>query len=375
VQLVKVADGYHLWSETYDRTLEDIFAVQDDIAQSVVKELRTTLLGGAADATAQVAAAVKGRADNPEAHRLYLQGRFFLERVTEADVARSAEYLEQATALDPEFALGWAGLARAYHLQAAWGWAPFAAGFERAREAAQRALALAPDLAEAHVCLGLVFERGDWNLHAADAEFRRAFELAPGNVDVLKARAGLAGILGRDDEAIELLKKAVALDPLGTSTLRALGVSYSNVGRLDEAETLLRATLDLNPKAGVVHSKLSSVRLKQGRPEEALIEASLEPHPVLRLADMVMALHALGQAAEADAALSELIANHAEIAAFDIALVCAQRGEVDRAFEWLERGYTQRDSGMPLLASPRLFWTLHGDPRWGPLLSKVGLAD
>jgi TolB-like protein/Flp pilus assembly protein TadD len=375
VQLVKVSDGYHLWSETYDRTLEDIFAVQDDIAQSVVKELRTTLLGGAADATAQVAAAVQGRADNPEIHGLYLQGRFFLERVTEADVARAVEYLAQATGLDPEFALGWAGLARAYFLQAAWGWAPFAAGFERAREAAQRALTLAPDLAEAHVCLGLVFERGDWNLHAADAEFRRAYELAPGNVDVLKARAGLAGILGRDDEAIELLQKAVALDPLGTSTLHALGARYLRVGRLDEAETLLRAAIDLNPKAGLVHSKLSSVRLKQGRPDEALIEASLEPHPVLRLADRVMALHALGQAAEAEAALSELIANHAEIAAFDIALVCAQRGDVDRAFEWLERGYIQRDSGMPLLASPGLFGTLHGDPRWGPLLRKVGLAD
>jgi TolB-like protein/Flp pilus assembly protein TadD len=375
VQLVKVADGYHLWSETYDRTLEDIFAVQDDIAQSVVKELRSTLLGGAADATAQVAAAVRGRADNPEAHRLYLQGRFFLERVTEADVARAVEYLDQATALDPEFALGWAGLARACHLQAAWGWAPFAAGFERAREAAQRALALAPDLAEAHVCLGLVFERGDWDLQAADAEYRRAFELAPGNVDVLKARAGLAGILGRHDEAIELLQKAAALDPLGTSTLRALGGNYSSVGRFDDAETMLRAALDLNPKAGVVHSALSDLRLKQGRPEEALAEASLEPHPVLRLADTALARHALGQAAESDAALSELIADHAEIAAYDIAQVCAVRGEADRAFEWLERGYAQRDSGMPLVANDRLLAPLHDDPRWRPLLQKVGLAD
>jgi TolB-like protein/Flp pilus assembly protein TadD len=375
VQLVKVADGYHLWSETYDRTLEDIFAVQDDIAHSVVKELRTTLLGEAADATAQVAAAMKGRADNPEAHRLYLQGRFFLERVTEADVARAVEYLDKATALDPEFALGWAGLARACHLQAAWGWAPFAAGFARAREAAQRALALSPDLAEAHVCLGLVFERGDWDLQAADAEFRRAFELAPGNVDVLKARAGLAGILGRHDEAIELLQNAAALDPLGTSTLRALGGNYSSVDRFDEAEAALRAALDLNPKAGVVHSALSHLRLKQGRPEEALAEASLEPHPVLRLADTAMARHALGQAAESDAALSELIADHAEIAAYDIAQVCAVRGEVDRAFHWLERGYAQRDSGMPLVANDRLLEPLHGDPRWDPLLRKVGLAD
>ncbi len=162
-QLIQVATDSHLWSETYDRELDDIFAVQDDIAQSVVKELRAALLGdgtGSAesvDAKAEVRAAVTGRTDNPEAHRLYLQGRYFLERVTGADIARGVEFLEQATALDSEFALGWAGLARAYHLQAAWGWVPFAAGFERAREAAQRALALAPDLAEAHVCLGLVF--------------------------------------------------------------------------------------------------------------------------------------------------------------------------------------------------------------------------
>ena len=226
-----------------------------------------------------------------------------------------------------------------------------------------------------HVSLGLVLERGDWNLKAADGDFRRAFELAPGNVDVLIARAGLAGILGRYDEALELLQKAVALDPLGTSTLRALGNSYSRVGRFDDAETALRAALDLNPKAGVVHSILSHLRLKQGNPEEALAEASLEPHPVFRLADTAMAQHALGQAAASDATLSELIADHAEIAAYDIAQVCATRGEVDRAFEWLERGYTQRDSGMPLLANDRSLAPLHDDPRWRPLLRKMGLAD
>ena len=381
VQLVKVADGYHLWSETYDRTLEDIFAVQDDIAQSVVKELRMTLLGGAADATAdtqataQVAAAVKGRADNPEAHRLYLQGRFFLERMTEADVTRGAEYLEQATALDPEFALGWSGLALAYHWQAAWGWVPVAAGFERAREAAKRALALAPDLAEGHVCLGKILERGDWDLQAAEVEFKRAFELAPGNVDVLIGRAGLAAILGRHDEAIELLQKAVALDPLSTATRRALGVQYMKYGRLDDAVTELHAALDLNPKAGAVHSALSDIRLCQGRTAEALAEAELEAIPILRLASIAIARHTLGHAADSEAALLEVITDHASIAAYDIAQVYAWRGEVDRAFEWLERAYVQRDTGMPLLATDRFLVPLHDDPRWDLLLRKAGLAD
>jgi adenylate cyclase len=379
-QLIQVTTDSHLWSNTYDRELDDIFAVQDDIAQSVVKELRAALMGehlgskASAEAKAEVQAAVTGRTDNPEAHRLYLQGRYFLERTTEADVAHATELLEQATALDPEFALGWAGLARAYHLQAAWGWAPFAAGFERAREAAQRALALAPDLAEGHVCLGLVYERGDWDLRAAEVEFQRAFELAPGNVDVLRARAGLAGILGRHDEAIELRQKAVALDPLSTSTLCALGVSYAGVGRFDEAVTMLHAALDLNPKAGIVHSKLSNIRLRQGRAEEALAEAAMESHPVLRLCDIATAQHALGHAAESDAALSELIADHADIAAYDIAQLCAKRGEVDRAFEWLERGYVQRDSGMPLCPNDRALMPLHDDPRWAPLMKKMGFA-
>jgi TolB-like protein/class 3 adenylate cyclase len=379
-QLIQVASDSHLWSETYDRELDDIFAVQDDIAQSVVKELRTALMGehlgsqASAEAKAEVKAASTGRADNPEAHRLYLQGRFYIERVTQADVARGIEHFEQATALDPEFALGWAGLARAYHLQAAWGWVSFVTGFERAREAAKRALALAPDLAEGHVCLGLVYERGDWDLRAAEIEFQRAFELAPGNVDVLRARAGLAGILGRHDEAIELRQKAVALDPLSTSTLCALGVSYAGVGRFDEAVTMLQAALDLNPKAGIVHSKLAGIRLRQGRAEEALAEAAMESHPVLRLCDIAMAQHALGHTAESNAALAELIAEHAEIAAYDIAQLCAWRGEVDRAFEWLERGHAQRDSGMPLCRNDPLLMPLHDDPRWAPFIQKMGFG-
>src|SRR5437773_884260 len=221
----------------------------------------------------------------------------------------------------PKFALGWAGLARAYHLQAAWGWAPMAAGFERAREAARRSLALVPDLAEGHVCLGLNLERGDWDLQAADVEFQRAFELAPGNVDVLVARAGLALILGRHDESIELRKKAVALDPLSTTTRRALGVSYAYYGRFDDAITELHAALDLNPKAGLAHGALSVTLLQQGRTAEALAEAELEPYSIVRLHATAMVRHTLGHAAESDAALSQLIADHASVAAYDIAHV------------------------------------------------------
>ena len=190
VQLVKVADGYHLWSETYDRTLEDIFAVQDDIAQSVVKELRTTLFGESdakaeQHASAQVAAAVKGRTADPEAHRLFLQGRHLIDRRTREDSARGIGYLKQALEIDPDFALAWAELARAYATEADAGWVPAVEGVARAREAVARALALEPDLAEGHAGMGWIQMYYDWDWHAAEASLQRALELAPGNADVL----------------------------------------------------------------------------------------------------------------------------------------------------------------------------------------------
>ena len=202
VQLVKVADGYHLWSQTYDRTLEDIFAIQDDIAQSVVKELRTTLLGETADAKADkeaiaaVAAAVKGRSTNPEAHRLFLQARHFIDRLTREDTTKGIGYLKEALALEPEFALAWAELGRAYATEADWGWASPAEGYGRAREPVARALALEPDLAEGHAGMGHLQMAHDWDWRGAEASFRRALELAPGNALVLHQAGVLAEMHG-----------------------------------------------------------------------------------------------------------------------------------------------------------------------------------
>ena len=160
-----------------------------------------------------------------------------------------------------------------------------------------RALALAPDLAEGHVCLGMVLEDYDWDWKAADVEFRRAFELAPGNGDVLLSLSSLAGVLGRVDEAIELLRKAVALDPLSTATRRFLGLRCAMYGRHDEGVTALHAALDLNPKAGLAHCFLSVTRLWQGRAAEALEEAEQEVLPDFRLLATIMARHTLGHAA------------------------------------------------------------------------------
>lgn len=377
-QLIQVATDSHLWSDTYDRELEDIFAVQDDIAQSVVKELRAALLGeglgAAADAKAkaEVQAAATGRADNPEAYRLYLQGRYFIERMTQADLARSADYFRQAIALDPDFALGWTGLSQAYSIQAGYGWAPVTEGYERARDAAKRALAIAPDLPEGHVRLGQVLESRDWDWKAANAEYQRAFALAPGNADVLRAVAGMTRIFVGPDAGIDLLRQAAALDPLSSSAQRILGLRCFLAGRIDEAIAALRTSLDLNPNAGLVHCFLCATSLAQGRAAEALELAEREVLPDFRLLGIVLAQHTLGHQDESDAALARLIERHGNEAAYQIAEAHAWRGETDRVFEWLERAYTQRDPGLAMTSSDPFFRAVHHDRRWRPFLDKMG---
>ena len=238
MQLVSVADSSHLWSETYDRTLEDIFAVQDDIAQSVVKELRTTLLGEEADsdasgqAKAEVAQAAKGRASDPEARRLYFLARHLIDRSVREDIAKAIGYLREALAREPEFALAWTELAWAYARQADRGWAPTAEGYRRAREAVERALALEPDLPEGHARMGWIRMNYDWDVRGAGASYGRALELAPGNAEALRGASALARRLGRLEEAIALVRRALERDPLSALSYQALGSGAPECGSI-----------------------------------------------------------------------------------------------------------------------------------------------
>ena len=380
VQLIEVASDSHLWSETYDRELDDIFAVQDDIAQSVVKELRGALMGAPATAAAgsmaaaDVRRAAAGRSDNPEAFQLYLQGKFFGERTTQADTDKAIALFERALAMDPDFALAWAGLSRIHQLQAAYGFAPIDEGFERARKAAQRAIDLAPDLAEGHIELGLVQESHDWNWSGADASFRRALELAPGATHALTAAAGLARVLGRFDQAIALMRKAVVLDPLSARAHRQTGLIYLMSDRLDEAAAAFRLALDLNPGTGPIRGFLAVTLLIQGRVNEALALAMAESHDVFRNVALAMIHHASGNAAESDVALKTLVDQFGWTAAYQVAEVYAWRNEIEMAFEWLERAYAQRDPGIVYTKEDRFLRPLRKDPRWQAFIGRIGFA-
>jgi serine/threonine-protein kinase len=247
VQLVQAADRMQLWAETYDRPLDDIFAVQDDIAQSVVRELRTTLLGEAPDSKAGVAArdaiAAAGRghgAQNPEAHRLYLQGKYFVDRITQEDTAKGLRYLEEAVAIDPTLALAYVEMARAYVNIGGYGWQPVKVGYEKARTAVLRAIELAPDLPEAHTRHSAIQRMYDWNWKGAEASTRRAMELDPSSSEALRSAGGIAHYAGRFEEARTHFLRAIELDPLQPGGYSGLASAYRGVGRLAEAEQMLR---------------------------------------------------------------------------------------------------------------------------------------
>ncbi len=380
VQLVKAADRVQLWSETYDRSLEDIFAVQDDIAQSVVKELRTTLLGEVPDskagglAKADVAAAAEGHGQNPEAHRLYLQGKYFVDRFTEEDNAKGIRYLKEALALDPSHAAAWAELSKAHSNAGGFGWEPVLEGYRKAREAAMRAMELAPDLAEAYLRLSTVQRMHDWDWKGAEESARRALALAPGSADTLRSSGALAHLLGRYEEAERLLRRAVEQDPLNAGGFGALGLLYRTMNRLADAEKAYRKSLELSPQRINTHSVLSIVLADQGRDAEALAEAQREPAAWARLTALAYAHARAGRLEEGEAPLRELEAKHAVDSAYQLGAIHAARGDRDAALAWLERAVETRDAGSALMSVELVFRPLHGDPRWRALLKKVGLG-
>ena len=378
-QLIQVATDSHLWSETYDRELDDIFAVQDDIAQTVLKELRRALLGEEPDAAAtakakaEIEEAAKGRSTNPEAYRLYLEAQFFRAHLTRESIAKAIEYYEKAVAIDPEYALAWAGLSRARSDQAGQNWGPLAEGYEAARAAAMQAIALEPQLSDAHTALGWVQRSYDWDWQGAEASFLRALEVDPQNALSMNAAAILTGNLGMLDEAVELLQRAIKLDPLNVSIHRNLGLYALAAGDLTLAQLALTETLQLSPQAGLTNCWLALVRLKQQRNDEALAAALREVNEIFRLVALAVVHHAMGDAAPSDESLHELIDQHSD-SPYQIAEVLASRNEADAAFEWLERTYANRDPGLAYVKMDPLMQPLREDARWQPFLGKMRLA-
>jgi len=359
-QLIQVQDGYHLWSETYDRTLDDIFAIQDEIAAEVVVQLKVALLG----------AAPLVKETDPEAYSLYLQARHLSRQGSANAFEQSIALYQRALAIAPDYAAAWDGLAAVYGDQTNRGLRPNEEGYALVRKAAGKALAIDPDFAKSHARLGMIAIY-DRDLAAGAQHLERALELDPNDLDILADAADEAAFLGRVDEAIALQEYVVARDPVNARGHRRMGVSYLWGGRLDDAIASFGTALTLSPGQLGAGQMTGIALLLKGEPEAALAAMQQEPGEGWRLIGLAMAHHALGQAAESDAALARTIERNEQVASFNIAFLLAFQGEADRAFEWLQKAAKYDDPGLAQITNVPMFANIHGDPRWLPFLDSV----
>ena len=372
-QLLQVKDQSHLWSQDYDYSAKDILKVEDDVARAVARETQLHLT------SQQQAELAQSRPVKPEAFEAYLQGYYFFERDTDKDTEMAGKYYERATQLDPSYALAWVGLSRVRKWQAKTSLIPTQQGYLLAREAVQRALALNPNLAQAHVQMARFKQQVDFDWAGADSSLQRAVELEPGNPESVGQAASSAAFLGNFDKALLLSRRAIALDPLNAVSWERLGEIEFFMGQLDEAVPDLKKALELNPDLSTYHVLLSRIYIMQGRPQDALPEIELVRYDLWRAILHAVAYYALGRQKEADAALSELIARYHErsawYSAYGIALVYAFRKQSDDAFQWLDRAYAEHDDGLIYTKVDPLLKNLHNDPRYTALLKKLNLPN
>src|SRR5438874_2117106 len=384
-RLTRADTGEELWSENYTRNLKDVFAVQTELAQTIVEQLRSRF-GGADPGSiakekiqAEVQAAEKGGTRNVEAHESYLQGRFYENRHSEKSAREALAAYEHALALDPGFALAWAGVAQTHLWFSAFategGQKTFDAHLASARDAVARALSIEPNLPNGLLARATIETNFDFNWNAAAQTVSKALALAPADPNMLIAAGNLELALGNTDRAIELYRKAVELDPVSAQARTFLAFNLAATKRFAEAQAEFPRVVELNSAAPWAHAGLGLSYLLQSKFEEAATEAQADAGEWCRLLIVGCARWGQKRVAESDAALNDLIKNDAETAAYQIAEVYAYRGDKDRAFEWLERARRQRYPGLAGLHKDPLLTNLHADPRWNAFLHTMGLAD
>jgi len=365
VQLVRATPEEHLWAQSYERDLSDVIGLQAEVARDIASQIRVTLTP---EEQGQLA---RASPVSIEAYDDYLQGRYSSHWNRKQDVDKAINYFEQAAKLDPGYALAWASLAEARSFRATH-YGPLE-GFKMARGAAERALALNPNLAEAHVVMGWIKREYDWDWAGSDASLQRALAIAPGSAAANREAARLAGTLGRFEQALALDRRALELDPLNGLAYMTLVMHLQYAGQRDDAAAAIKKALGLNLDVPVLHLLLGRVYLAQSRPQDALAEMEKETDLGYRLQGLALAYHALARKKESDAALAQVIAKIQTDGAFQIAEVYAFRGEADRAFEWLDRAYSQHDSGFTIMKGDPLLKNLEPDPRYAALLKKMRL--
>ncbi len=371
VELINTTDGSAQWSQRYDRPYKDLFALQDDITGAVAGALKARLLPGA-HAAAQSEQPPSG---SLEAYNAYLQGQFYFARNTQADLRKAIGFFTQAAELDPRYALAWSWLSRAW---AALGGAfldgaPEKQAYAKARAEAERALALSPELAEAHVARGFVLQNADFDWRGAEAEYRRATELAPSDGQAKLSLASQLATMGEVEPAIELTREALTTEPLRANWYNALANYLLALNRLDEAEQAIRRAIALQPGAQSFHAELAVIEIQRGNAQAALAAAQQEVPGGWRDIGLALARQIGGDRGAADAALKTLIDKDAGLASYQIAEVYALRNDAKETFAWLDRALSNGDPGIQYLLYDPFILRFKDDPRFAAFCRKVGL--
>jgi TolB-like protein len=366
-ELINAADGRELWSRTFNRALKDIFAVQEEIAEAVAGSLELTLLGRE-DKSARNAST-----QSVEAHNAYLQGHFYFARRNLEDYRKAVGFFDEAIRLDPDYALAYAERSEAWTFIGDLSNEKQKEAWATARSDAEKAVGIGPRLSEAHAALGWVRFFVEWKFGEGLAELRRARQLSPGNPTANDLLARVLVYLGHFQEAEQLARQAIELDPLNFLARNNLARILYVEGKLEEAEASARKAAELQPTAASSHRWQVMIAILRGDGETALREAQMEPNLLYRRFVLALAHYARGDRPAADAALTELIAQDRNVAAYQIAQVYAWRGETEKAFEWLQIAFDNHDTGMLSLLIDPLLRGLHHDARFNSLLVKTGL--
>jgi TolB-like protein/DNA-binding winged helix-turn-helix (wHTH) protein len=369
-QLIRAVPEEHLWAQSYERDLRDVIALQGEVARDIARQIRVTV-------SPQDQLAARPGPRDAQTYMLYLQARYFQQRLSLENLEKAIGYYTQLIKLDPDYAPAWAGLSVAQgqqtQLHTERGVVPTQEGYLEARQTAERALALEPNLVDAHVALAHIKLISEWDSPGADACMQRALALAPGDAAVLEGAAELAFTVGRFEEGLSLARKAVQLDPLNPAAFTGYGLIAYYAGRLEEAASAEKKALELYPN-DFAQRLLAKIYLAQSRPQEALTEIAQDKERGSRLLMQALAHHVLGNKSESDAALAGLIAlARQETWAYQVAEVYAFRGEIDQAFQWLERAYSERDGGLAALKGDPLLKSLERDPRYAAFVKRMHL--
>jgi serine/threonine-protein kinase len=369
LELVKAVDGSQIWSQTYDRDLKDVFAVQEEIARTVAQELRVTLLGSAIQAKAAESTS------NMQAYDALLQGTYYAERRNPGDYQNASEYFKQAISLDPGYAPAYARLAVMQQHYLNWDakkdeLKPLQA---QVLANARKAVELAPDLSEAQVALGVAQAWTELDLRSAEQTLKKAVALAPDDARANYMLADVTASLGRAAESLPLVQRSIELEPLSAVYRFYQGWYLMSLGRLDESEAAIKRAIELQPGAETYHTFLARIYILRGDAQHALAEAQAEPVPYLKLAALAQVYFLQGRKAEAQQAVRELVRQYADADHFALVDVYAYLGDRDQAFVYLEKSWTARDAGFTTILYDPMLKALYGDPRFTAFCIKAGL--